>query len=55
MQALQWVQNNIAAFGGNKNSVTITGLSAGGASVHYMYLSKTANGKYFKLFKLYIQ
>ncbi|CAG4959080.1 unnamed protein product [Parnassius apollo] len=37
--ALQWVKNNIIMFGGNPDSITLTGCSAGGASVHYHYLS----------------
>lgn len=42
--ALSWVQRNIVAFGGDPSKVTITGLSAGGASVHYMYLSPLSHG-----------
>ncbi|XP_034832484.1 venom carboxylesterase-6-like [Maniola hyperantus] len=37
--ALKWVRDNIIMFGGNPDSVTLTGCSAGGASVHYHYLS----------------
>jgi len=42
--ALLWVQRNIASFGGNPASVTITGQSAGGASVHFHYLSPLSHG-----------
>uniref|UniRef100_A0A1B6E0H5 Carboxylic ester hydrolase n=1 Tax=Clastoptera arizonana TaxID=38151 RepID=A0A1B6E0H5_9HEMI len=42
--ALRWIQKNINAFGGNRDSVTIMGLSAGGASVHYHYMSPLSQG-----------
>ena len=36
--ALQWVRQNIAAFSGDPDMVTIMGQQAGGASVHYHLL-----------------
>ena len=42
--ALRWVQNNIAAFGGNPSNVTIYGESAGGSSVCDQIASPTAKG-----------
>ncbi|KAJ0176433.1 hypothetical protein K1T71_007612 [Dendrolimus kikuchii] len=42
--ALHWVKNNIRIFGGNPNSITLAGFSAGGASVHYHYLSPLSRG-----------
>lgn len=42
--ALKWVKRNIKYFGGDPESITISGMSAGGASVHYHMLSPLSKG-----------
>ena len=46
--ALQWIQRNIAAFGGDPDNVTIFGFSAGGVSVHSLLASPLARGLFHK-------
>lgn len=46
--ALQWVQQNVAAFGGDPRKVTIFGESAGGISVHAQLASPLSAGTFHR-------
>ena len=46
--ALEWVQRNVAAFGGDPRNVTIFGESAGGTSVHALLTTPRAEGLYHR-------
>jgi para-nitrobenzyl esterase len=48
MAVLHWVRNNIAAFGGNPDNVTIFGESAGGSSVLALLATPSARGLFAK-------
>ncbi|MEM7020548.1 MAG: carboxylesterase family protein, partial [Pseudomonadota bacterium] len=48
IRALQWVQQNAGAFGGNPDNVTIFGESAGGRNVVTMMISPLAKGLFHR-------
>ena len=47
--ALQWVQRNITAFGGDPTKVTAAGQSAGAGDVHFLAISPRAKGLFHGL------
>jgi para-nitrobenzyl esterase len=46
--ALQWLKDNIGAFGGDRKNVTIFGESAGAISINYLMLAPAAKGLFAK-------
>lgn len=46
--ALQWIQRNISAFGGDPNNVTVYGCSSGGESVLFLMASPFGKGLFHK-------
>lgn len=48
MAILEWVQQHISKFGGDRNSVTIFGESAGSVSVNYHMISPLSKGLFHR-------
>jgi para-nitrobenzyl esterase len=48
IRSLEWVQRNVAAFGGDPDNVTIFGESAGGTNVFTLMLSPLAEGLFHR-------
>ena len=48
IQSLKWVKENIAAFGGDPDNVTIFGQSAGGRSVTWLMTSPASDGLFHR-------
>ncbi|KAG7162055.1 Liver carboxylesterase 2-like [Homarus americanus] len=52
VEALRWVQDNVAAFGGNPNEVTLAGDCSGGASAIYHMISPLSQGLFHRVLSL---
>ena len=52
IEALKWVRDNIASFGGDPGNVTITGLSSGGNNVNALCISPLAKGLFGRAFAM---
>lgn len=48
IEALRWIKKHIKDFGGDSNSVTLFGESAGAASVSYLMLAPKAKGLFHR-------
>ncbi|KAI9580762.1 hypothetical protein GQX74_013263 [Glossina fuscipes] len=48
VMALRWVKDNIYNFSGDPNNITLFGISAGAASVHFLMLSEQGHGLFHK-------
>ncbi|MBN2050686.1 MAG: carboxylesterase family protein [Spirochaetales bacterium] len=48
LRCLEWIQENIAAFGGDPGNVTLAGQSAGGMNVLALLLSERASGLFHR-------
>lgn len=48
LEALKWIRNNIAAFGGDKDNITVFGQSAGGAAIEGLLTTRQAEGLFHK-------
>jgi len=48
LHALQWINRNIAAFGGNPDNVTLWGRSSGGGAIEVLMASPLARGLFHR-------